>query len=70
ARIKGSSTDNEYADNFLEKVKNNKAKSELAHRLALKLEEDKGLRSKFTVPDYIARAIRWAVKRETGENYV
>lgn len=68
-RVKGSSVD-EYADSFLKKVANNKAKSELAHRLSLKLEEDKGLRSKFTVPDYIARAIRWAVKRETGENYV
>jgi len=54
----------EHAQNFLEKVNSNKAKSELAHCLAIRLESDAGLRDEFTVPDYIKGAIRWVVKGE------
>lgn len=59
----GASID-EYANNFLEKVNSNKAKSELAHCLAIRLESDAGLRSEFTVPDYIESAIKWVAKGE------
>lgn len=59
----GDSID-EYALNFLEKVISNKAKSELAHRLAIKLEEDNEARNNFTIPVYIENAIRWVVQGE------
>lgn len=61
-----SFTDNldEYATNFLKKVESNKAKSELSHRLALKLENDDDKFSKFTVPEYIEKAIKWVTKGE------
>ncbi len=64
ARIEEGSSIAEHADNFLEKVNSNKAKSELAHRLALKLESDAELRDEFSVPDYIRDAIKWVVKGE------
>jgi len=57
---KGSSLE-EYAMNFLEKVNSNKAKSELALRLALRLQNEPDSRKKFIVPDYITRAIKWVV---------
>lgn len=63
-RIKEGASIKEHADNFLEKVNSNKAKSELAHRLAIKLESDAGLRDGFNVPDYIRDAIKWVVKGE------
>jgi putative ATP-dependent endonuclease of OLD family len=50
--------------NFLAKVVSNKAKSELAHRLALKLAADMELLASFTIPDYIIKAIKYAVKGE------
>lgn len=50
--------------NFLEKVISNKAKSELAHRLAVKLSSDEAARSSFFVPSYIQNAIKYAVKGE------
>jgi len=63
-RIKEGASIDEHAHNFLEKVNSNKAKSELAHCLAIRLEGDAGLRDEFTVPDYIQGAIRWVVKGE------
>jgi len=50
--------------NFLEKVISNKAKSELAHRLAVKLSTDEAARNAFKVPTYIQNAIKFAVKQE------
>jgi putative ATP-dependent endonuclease of OLD family len=50
--------------NFLAKVISNKAKSELAHRLAVKLSEDEAARNAFKVPTYIKNAIKYAVKGE------
>lgn len=54
----------EYAHNFVKKVNDNKAKSELAHRLSLLLEEDEEKRINFVVPEYVQRAIKWVVKGE------
>ncbi len=63
-RIAEGASIEEHADNFLEKVNSNKAKSELAHRLAIKLESDAESKENFTVPDYIKDAIKWVVKGE------
>ncbi len=63
-RIEEGVSIEEHADNFLEKVNSNKAKSELSHRLAIKLESDAILRNAFTVPNYIRDAIKWVVKGE------
>jgi len=63
-RIEKGASIEEYADNFLEKVNSNKAKSELAHRLAIQLENNVELRDRFSVPDYITNAIKWVVKGE------
>lgn len=60
--IKKGKTEKEYAVNFVEKVGSNKAKSKLAHSLAIKLEDDPELRENFTIPPYIERAIKWVVK--------
>lgn len=49
---------------FLQKVISNKAKSELAHRLAVKLGSDETARNTFIVPTYIQNAIKFAVKGE------
>ena len=59
----GESID-EHALNFLEKINSNKAKSELAHCLAIRLENDADLRGQFTVPSYIKSAIKWVAKGE------
>ena len=53
-----------YATNFLEKVVANKAKSELAHRLAMKLALDEAARNTFSVPVYIQNAIKFVTKGE------
>ena len=50
--------------NFVAKVISNKAKSELAHRLAVKLSTDEVARNAFIVPTYIEKAIKYAVKGE------
>lgn len=50
--------------NFLQKVVSNKAKSELAHRLAVRLSTDDAARIAFKVPTYIQNAIKYAVKGE------
>lgn len=63
-RIDEGASIEEHAFNFLEKVDSNKAKSELSHRLAIKLESDANLRNVFTVPNYIRSAIKWVVKGE------
>ncbi|MBA2133425.1 hypothetical protein G5B42_07715, partial [Hydrogenispora sp. UU3] len=63
-RIKEGTTINEHASNFLKRVEINKAKSELSHRLAIRLESDVNVRNDFKVPEYIQRAIRWVVKGE------
>jgi len=55
---------NIYAANFLQKVISNKAKSELAHRLVIKLASDINARDAFIVPEYIINAIKYAVKGE------
>lgn len=60
----------EFAENFIERIKANKAKSELAHRLAIRLETDEKTRKMFKVPQYISNAIRWAVSRKIGEKDV
>lgn len=53
-----------HAANFLEKVISNKAKSELAHRLAVKLALNEEVRSAFIVPTYIQNAIKFVTKGE------
>jgi putative ATP-dependent endonuclease of OLD family len=63
-RIEEGTSLEEHANNFLEKVNSNKAKSELAHQLAIKLESNAELRNGFSVPDYIRDAIKWVVKGE------
>lgn len=63
SRISGD-TSSDFARSFLSKVESNKAKSELAHRLALKLENDETARRQFVVPDYIKRSINWVIKGE------
>lgn len=49
---------------FVKKVSDNKAKSELAHRLAIELELTEAARTTFVIPEYIKNAIRWVVKGE------
>jgi putative ATP-dependent endonuclease of OLD family len=49
---------------FVKKVADNKAKSELAHRLAVELELTDATRNAFIIPEYIKNAIRWVVKGE------
>lgn len=53
-----------HAANFLEKVISNKAKSELAHRLAVKLASDENAKNAFVVPTYLQNAIKYATKGE------
>ncbi len=53
-----------HAANFLEKVISNKAKSELAHRLTVKLASDENVRNTFVVPAYLQNAIKYATKGE------
>jgi putative ATP-dependent endonuclease of OLD family len=52
----------EHGQSFLEKVVSNKAKSELAHRLAILLETDQELSCQFTIPQYIQHAITWVTQ--------
>lgn len=63
-RIEEGASIDEHATSFLEKINSNKAKSELAHCLAIRLESDAGLRNEFSVPDYIESAIKWVAKGE------
>jgi len=61
-RIEEGASIEEHADNFLSKITSNKAKSELAHRLAIKLDSNPELKGRFKVPDYIRDAIKWVIK--------
>jgi len=54
----------DHAKNFIEKIVSNKAKSELAHRLAIKLNDEPDARENFTVPSYIKTGIKWVAKGE------
>ena len=63
-RIEPGTSLDEHAYNFLKKVESNKAKSELSHRLALRLENDTDAFTRFTVPEYIKNAIKWVTKGE------
>ena len=47
------------ADEFIEKLKQNKDKGIFAQMLSLKLIEQDGLRESFQVPSYINEALRW-----------
>lgn len=53
-----------YSENFANKVAEQQSKSELAHRLAIRLDGDANSFSKFVVPEYIVKAIKYAVKNE------
>lgn len=53
-----------HAANFMGKVISNKAKSELAHRLAVKLSSNEAARDAFIVPGYLQDAIKYVVKGE------
>lgn len=63
-RIVGDADIKIHGANFLAKVISNKAKSELAHRLAVKLSIDELARNTFLVPTYIQNAIKYVVKGE------
>jgi len=52
------------AYDVLVKLYSNKDKSELAHQLAVLLEEYDHLSKRFIVPDYIVRGIKWVTKGE------
>jgi putative ATP-dependent endonuclease of OLD family len=62
ANINAGSSLAEFGIDFVSKVKKNKAKSELAHRLAIALDGSAELRAKFTVPKYIQDAVIWVVE--------
>ncbi len=47
---------------FLEKLKSNKDKSELAHRLAVKLSKNDEAYDNVTVPQYIKDALMWVIE--------
>ena len=61
ANIEPGDSLSSYAFAFGEKVKANKAKSELAHSLAIELEQNAALRNSFVIPQYIQNAIKWIV---------
>jgi len=64
ARIVADADIKVHGARFLGKVISNKAKSELAHRLAVKLSTDEVARNSFIVPTYIRDSIKYAVKGE------
>lgn len=59
--IEKGQTIQEQAEIFVQKVTSNKAKSELAHNLAIHLTDNEEERRNFTVPKYIERAIKWVI---------
>jgi putative ATP-dependent endonuclease of OLD family len=63
ARITTGANIKEHANSFLSKVISNKAKSELAHRLAVKLSSDPAARNNFTIPTYIQDAIKFVLNK-------
>jgi len=64
SNIKEGESLNDFAMNFIEKVKANKAKSRLAHSLAHKLEGSEELQKRFTVPAYIQNAIKYVLLKD------
>jgi len=60
-RIVSDTDIKKYGKNFLEKLIANKAKSELAHRLAIKLASDNAARTGFKIPVYIQDAIKYVI---------
>jgi putative ATP-dependent endonuclease of the OLD family len=62
ARIVSDINIKKYASNFMEKLVSNKAKSELAHQLAVKLISDPVAMKDFTIPNYIKDAIKYVIK--------
>lgn len=60
-KIEENTDVNIHAQSFLDKVSANKAKSELAHRLAVKLSTDLEARNAFIVPEYIQNAIKFVI---------
>lgn len=63
SRIVAGANIKDHANSFLSKVISNKAKSELAHRLAVKLSTDQAARDGFTVPVYIQDAIKFVLNK-------
>lgn len=63
SRITSGANIKEHALSFLSKVISNKAKSELAHRLAIRLSVDQAARDGFTVPVYIQNAIKFVLNK-------
>lgn len=63
SRITAGANIKDHARSFLAKVISNKAKSELAHRLAMKLSTDQAARDAFTVPTYIKDAIKFILNK-------
>jgi putative ATP-dependent endonuclease of OLD family len=51
----------EVAKEFILKLEGNNDKSEFAHSLAVRLEDDPEFREKFSVPEYIDKAIKWLI---------
>ena len=49
-------------NDLLDKLKSNKDKSELAHKLSVRLSESQEDFNNFTVPEYIQNAIKWVIK--------
>ena len=62
-RIAAGANIKEHANNFLTKVISNKAKSELAHRLSMKLATDQNARENFVVPTYIQEAVKFVLNK-------
>jgi len=60
--LRFNGTSREKARQFLEKIKSNRDKAEFAQRLAAKLEHNDT--ACLAVPEYIKRALQWAVKEE------
>lgn len=54
----------EQAWNFVETIDRQKSKSDFAHRLAIRLDEDAAAKAAFVVPDYISAAIKYVTDSE------
>ncbi|HYX05966.1 MAG TPA: AAA family ATPase [Bacteroidales bacterium] len=52
----------EFGKNFVEKVESDRAKSELSHTLAIRLENEPETKENFEVPVYIQQAIKWCLE--------
>jgi len=54
------------ADDFIEKLENNKDKAEFAQNLAYKLNSDQETKLNFRVPKYIKDSLAWVLKKENA----